>query len=64
MAEKDTFKFTQQQENPWLTAKTVSGKQNGDMKLWLELLETTMSAVFLPNWQKQEGDIYYTYSLV
>ena len=33
------------------------------MKLWFELLETIESAAFLQTWQKQEGDIYYTYSL-
>ena len=63
MAEKDTFKLTKQQENPWLSVKTVSGKQNRDMDLWLELLETIMSVQFLPTWQGWEEEIYYTYSL-
>ena len=43
MAEKDIFKPTKQQETPWISVKTVSGKQNRDMDLWLELLETIMS---------------------
>ena len=49
MAEEDVYKFI------WaarISVKTVSGKQNRNMDLQLELLETIMSEQNLPIWQK------------
>ena len=43
MAEKDTLSLLKQQE-PRISVETVSGKQNRNMYLQLELLETIMSS--------------------
>ena len=40
---KTLLSLPKQQENPWMSVKTVSEKQNRDMDLWPELLETIMS---------------------
>ena len=43
MAEKPLLSLPKQQEKPMNSVKTVSEKQNRDMDLGLELLETIMS---------------------
>ena len=62
MAEDDISKFTWAARNQEYLLRLFQ-KNNRNMDLQLELLETIMLEQDLPIWQKQEKEIYYKYIL-